>query len=176
MPGLSQEEHIRSRPNGVCQGGAQCMWVRKEGERLAASIPFVLLNFKYINYSNIKSIKKIRDFMNKIELRLDRIFRGWKESRKVLGVHLTVGRGRRTLDVKALRPNWQPLTSCDFVFSFVNWNGKSTYLISSLSYCTTSSYYCALTYIISFNLFEISINGWLREVKILVPGHTASKR
>lgn len=81
------------------------MWVREEGERPAASISFVLLNFKYINCSKIKSIKKIRDFMNKIESRLDRIFRGWKESRKVLGVHFTMGWGRGTMEVKALRPN-----------------------------------------------------------------------
>lgn len=83
-------------------------------------------------------------------------------------------RGGGTMEAKVLRLHWLPLASWDFIFSFV----KSINLTRLLNYCTKSSYYCALAYVTSFNLFEISmtINGWLREVKTLVQGHIASKQ
>lgn len=40
--------------------------------------------------------------MDKIELRLGRSFRGWKESRKILGVHVTVAHGWRNHESKGI--------------------------------------------------------------------------
>lgn len=85
----------KKQSSGFFYWGELCSWVtEEEGKLIGPSVSFDLLNSEppeYINYSKIKFIKKIRDFMDKRELRVGRIFRGWKKSKKVLGVHWTVG-------------------------------------------------------------------------------------
>ena len=102
--------------------------------------------------------------MGKIESRLERIFREWKESRFRVCTW-PWARSGGTMEAKVPRLGWLPLTSCDFVFSFAKWK----YLTRSLHYWTKSSYYCVLPSARLISETGMSINGWLREGRDTCP-------